>query len=104
MRTSFGPSFSKHLQEANKMSLLDNLVKQLGSEEEAKKYVELSHKLFCTGNHVDQCDWEYGNWDRPSYAHKSKVKLLETYLLNGGNKESLQALAKTKHELGSLVF
>lgn len=86
------------------MSLLDNLVKQLGSEEEAKKYVELSHKLFCTGNHVDQCDWEYGNWDRPSYAHKSKVKLLETYLLNGGNKESLQALAKTKHELGSLVF
>ena len=77
------------------MSLLDNLVKQLGSEEEAKKYVELSHNIFCRSSHIDQCDWRSDSWNKPTYALKKYINFLETYLSNGGNKESLWALAKS---------
>lgn len=28
------------------------------------------HALLCKANHVDDCDWAYGSWEKPSRAHR----------------------------------
>jgi len=32
------------------------------------------HDLFCSYNHTDMCDWEYGSWENPRYAQKRHLK------------------------------
>lgn len=44
------------------------------------KLAELLHFKLCRHNHIDQCDWDYGNWKDLNYSRKEylnkAVKLL----------------------------
>lgn len=61
---------------------LKNQLKELEKEEKEfsslsidKQLAEQLHEKMCHHNHTDMCDWYYGNWNKPSSAHK---RYLET--------------------------
>ena len=35
-----------------------------------RRLAEQMHTMFCPHNHTDGCDWHYGSWERPTWAHK----------------------------------
>lgn len=34
-----------------------------------QRITEILHQHVCHSNHTDGCDWYYGSWEKPSYAH-----------------------------------
>jgi len=43
----------------------------------SKHLAEALHVLLCRGNHTDGCDWHYGSWTQPSYAHQKYLRKAE---------------------------
>lgn len=44
------------------------------------KVAEELHSALCHSNHVDQCDWHYGNWKNPTHAHREYLKIAKECL------------------------
>lgn len=63
---------------------------------EREEVAVILHKLFCSSNHIDQCDWEYGKFE--SWAGKYALKEADEFLSNGGKKEQLEILVKVKRK------
>ena len=38
------------------------------------KIAELLHDIMCKSNHIDQCDWDYGDWLNPKFAQKQYLE------------------------------
>jgi hypothetical protein len=59
------------------------LQKQLALAEQAEQQIDAGdpqaiatalHTIQCHYNHIDQCDWEYGSWNKPTFAHTEYLK------------------------------
>ena len=83
----------------NQIAQYEDKIQQLKAERQKiiemdpdRRLAEQMHSMFCTHNHTDGCDWHYGSWEKPTWAHKKWLKKAKEAIAQGITLEQMKQI------------